>query len=165
METKKCSRCGRTLPTTDFNWANKAKGKRQDMCRECFSEYNRKRYASDPERFKRAVSEHKRRDPQAVLRTRLATNARNPTKQNAHKCVEAALKAGAIENPGVCYGCGCTSDEQRIEAHHHDYRRPLDVVWLCTPCHRRMDMARRAGDEANGVSVPLTDPSNKPRVK
>lgn len=154
MEEKKCSRCGLTLPITEFNWANKAEGKRQSVCRKCFSVYNKKRYASDPERFRRGVKEYKLRDPDAVLRTRLATNRRRPTKQNAQKCVEAALKSGALTNPGVCYGCGCGSSEHRIEAHHHDYTKPLEVVWLCTPCHRRMDAQRRKRDELVGVSLP-----------
>lgn len=155
MRMIKCSRCGRTLPETEFNWAKRAEGKRQSTCRSCCSEYNRKRYASDPERFKKAVKEYKKRDPEAVLKTRLATNARSPSQKSAQKCVEAALKAGALVNPGVCYGCGCASDEHRIEAHHHDYSRPLDVIWLCTPCHRRMDQRRREHDEQVGVDVPL----------
>jgi hypothetical protein len=28
--------------------------------------------------------------------------------------------------------CGAT----KTEAHHTDYSRPLDVVWLCKHCHR-----------------------------
>lgn len=30
-----------------------------------------------------------------------------------------------------CQACG-SSDSQM---HHHDYGRPLEVVWLCAPCH------------------------------
>ena len=153
METKKCSRCGRTLPITDFNWYNKAKGIRQDMCRSCFSEYNKKRYASDPERFKRAVKEDRKRDPQAALRTRLGTNRKHPTKKNARKCVEAAIAAGVLTRPDHCFGCGCPNTEHRIEAHHHDYARPLDVIWLCTPCYRKMDMARQTEEKRTCASV------------
>jgi hypothetical protein len=32
-----------------------------------------------------------------------------------------------------CRHCGA---EETI-MHHDDYARPLDVVWLCRPCHRR----------------------------
>lgn len=153
METKKCSRCGRVLPITEFNWSNKAKGIRQGMCRACFSECNRKRYASDPERFKQAVKEYRKRDPQAVLRTRLGTNKKHPTKKNAQKCVDAAIAAGVLTRPDRCFGCGCPDTEHRIEAHHHDYSRPLDVIWLCTPCHRKMDMARQTEEKRKCASV------------
>lgn len=104
METKKCSRCGRELPTTEFNWANRATGKLQGMCRSCCSRYNKARYASDRERFKADVRRYKSENPEKVLETRLETNAKCPTKLNAQKCVEAALKCGAIVRPDVCWG-------------------------------------------------------------
>lgn len=147
MENQICSKCGRTLPITEFNWANKKTGKRQTVCRKCFSEYNKVRYASNPDKFKSAVKSYRENNPEKVLETRLATNSKHPTKQNAQKCVESAIKAGVLVKPDVCYGCGCSDSEHRIEAHHHDYSKPLEVIWLCTPCHRKMDCARR---EHNG---------------
>lgn len=57
----------------------------------------------------------------------------NPEKRRAHKAVEGALRRGDITRPAVCQRCGC--DNRCIQAHHDDYGRPLDVMWLCTPCH------------------------------
>lgn len=34
--------------------------------------------------------------------------------------------------PEPCWHCGAN---ERIEAHHRNYYRPLDVTWLCKPCH------------------------------
>ena len=143
MGLKRCTKCGRELPETCFNWSDRARGRRQGMCRDCFSKYNRERYAKNRDGVRRAVREYRREHPDAVIRTRLATNARNPTKVNARRCVEAAMKAGVLVRPDHCSGCGCSDSEHRIEAHHNDYSRPLDVIWLCTPCHRRMDAQRR----------------------
>lgn len=147
METQICKKCGRELLITEFNWANKAKGKRQQMCRKCFSEYNKARYAKNPDKYKQDVKTYKKNNPKKVLETRLSTNKKHPTKQNAQKCVDAALIAGVIVRPDHCYGCGCSSDEHRIEAHHHDYSKPLDIVWLCTSCHRKLDNMRAAREK------------------
>lgn len=140
---KRCSECGRDLPLTEFNKHKSRKDGLQDRCRDCFSRYNKARYAANREKFKSDVAEYRASHPEACLETRLRTCAKNPTRENANKAVDAAIKAGVIKNPGVCYGCGCKSGEHRIEAHHHDYSSPLDVVWLCTPCHKRMDAQRR----------------------
>lgn len=33
--------------------------------------------------------------------------------------------------PKPCQNCG----SKEVEMHHEDYDRPLDVTWLCRPCH------------------------------
>ena len=44
MEYKTCTKCGKTLPITDFNWRNKAKGTRRSECKYCHSDYMKKQY-------------------------------------------------------------------------------------------------------------------------
>ena len=39
--TKVCKKCGRELPISAFNKKAKSKDGLQDMCRECYKEYNR----------------------------------------------------------------------------------------------------------------------------
>ena len=141
--TKVCTVCGRDLPLDEFNKNSRNPDGLGDRCRECCSIYNRERYAKNRERFKSDAKAYSENNPEKVLETRLRTCSKNPTSKNAYRVVEAALKCGRLVNPEVCYGCGCGSSEHRIEAHHHDYAKPLDVVWLCTPCHRRMDAQRR----------------------
>ena len=148
METKTCSGCGRELPLSEFNKNRRNRDGLQGRCRECYSAYNRRRYESDGDRIRRKVTEYRRDNPGNVLETCVATCARKPTRRNAYLAVRAALEAGVLTRPDVCSGCGCGPSEHRIEAHHHDYGRPLDVIWLCTPCHRRMDIQRRAREGA-----------------
>jgi hypothetical protein len=51
----------------------------------------------------------------------------------AQKQVRLAIQRGELVRPSFCSQCGTT--EFAIEAHHEDYSRQLDVVWLCTLCH------------------------------
>lgn len=51
-------------------------------------------------------------------------------KQKARSALNKALRAGKIER-GTCEECG----SEAVNAHHEDYARPLDVVWLCPRHH------------------------------
>ena len=44
-----------------------------------------------------------------------------------------AVRSGRIRKAATCEACS-TSD-QTLVGHHHDYNLPLDVIWLCAPCH------------------------------
>ena len=55
---------------------------------------------------------------------------KNREKYLAHKTVENAIRAGKITKQ-PCQRCGATN---LIHAHHDDYTRKLDVMWLC-PIH------------------------------
>jgi predicted Zn-ribbon and HTH transcriptional regulator len=57
-------------------------------------------------------------------------------KRSAHVIYAAAIKAGTLIRKTECEDCGSTSD-RKLHGHHEDYDKPLDVVWLCHPCHRR----------------------------
>lgn len=58
--------------------------------------------------------------------------AANREKYLAHKVVENAVKSGRLERR-PCERCG---SQYLVHAHHDDYSRPLDVMWLC-PMHHR----------------------------
>lgn len=51
-------------------------------------------------------------------------------KHTARLCVARAIKSGRLTRQS-CSGCGSA----RAQAHHDDYSKPLDVLWLCTVCH------------------------------
>lgn len=77
----------------------------------------------------------------------------------AQNIVEKALAAGRLARPAGCSACGVIPSPMRdgrsaIQAHHSDYNRPLDVAWLCQPCHhdwhRRNKAVPRQGGDANG---------------
>jgi len=50
----------------------------------------------------------------------------------AHNLVKEALKYGRLIK-APCERCGTT---EKVEAHHDDYDKPLEVRWLCFTHHR-----------------------------
>lgn len=143
MKTKTCIACGIEKPITEYNKRKSAPDGLQERCRACFSAYNKRRYASDPERFKAGARKYRSENLENVFATRMRMAEKNPNHKNANEAVGLALKLGHIVKQEWCSGCGCSNKERRIEAHHARYDKPLNVVWLCTPCHRRMDAQRR----------------------
>jgi|SRR5665213_136538 len=67
--------------------------------------------------------------------------------------VARAIKEGELARPNICDNCGdadwwrLQGKTVRISAHHTDYRKPLDVEWLCDPCHRAADKERRQKEQ------------------
>lgn len=60
--------------------------------------------------------------------------------QEAYVAVARALQNGTLVRPDRCPKCHSHGRDKggraRIHAHHDDYSKPLDVMWLCPPCHR-----------------------------
>ncbi len=46
--------------------------------------------------------------------------------------VSKAIKQGRIERKEHCEWCGSI---RHVSAHHEDYSKPLEVIWLCIKCH------------------------------
>jgi hypothetical protein len=68
-----------------------------------------------------------------VISARTRWHRLNPKARSAHKLVEYALKLGVLVKSETCEGCGAASE---LEGHHHNgYDKPLEVQWLCSPCH------------------------------
>lgn len=143
ISTKICVECGRDLPLSEYNKRRDNKDGCQSRCRACFSKYNKARYAANKEKFKADIYAYKEANPQKVLETRIKTCAKNPTQKNARRALNAAVEAGAMKVPDSCSGCGVSGSETRLGAHHYDYAKPLDVVWVCARCHRHLDAERR----------------------
>lgn len=58
--------------------------------------------------------------------------AENRDKIRAREAVKRALRKGVLRKPDNCQRCGNLA---RVQAHHHDYAKQLDVEWICQGCH------------------------------
>lgn len=136
---KRCFKCGKEKSLDEFYKHSEMADGHLNKCKEC---------------TRKDVRERELHNPMAVYRSRLVTHKKNPTHANASRVVDAAVKAGVIQKPSRCSGCGCHDEESRITAHHYDYTKPLDVVWVCSKCHRQLDANRREreGEKPFGTS-------------
>lgn len=68
---------------------------------------------------------------------------------HAQNILEKAIERGEVTRPTVCESCGDSGQSYRdgraqIQAHHPDYNKPLDVMWLCKSCHHEWHRHNRA---------------------
>tara|TARA_R100000808_G_C2020349_1_gene68822 strand:+ start:106 stop:462 length:357 start_codon:yes stop_codon:yes gene_type:complete len=67
---------------------------------------------------------------------RIKPRTTDPHKKKATTAVNNSIRDGNLVRPDTCELCHQAIS--RIEAHHDDYDRPLQVRWLCAICHRRL---------------------------
>ncbi len=52
---------------------------------------------------------------------------------NAGALLRYAVKIGKVKKPEACQICDST--HKKVQAHHYDYNKPLEVIWCCRSCH------------------------------
>ena len=131
----KCSKCKEDKPKTEFFKDRSLSRSYGYHCKKCRSgyqkEYNKKNRARFSERDKKYYQDNKAHKQKVHRKYRDA----NRIKRIAHKKVEVALLSGKLTRPKVCSQSKCRN--KHVEAHHDDYRKPLEIRWLCRKCHAR----------------------------
>lgn len=138
---KACFKCGSQKPLDQFyRHAQMADG-HLNKCKDCTRRDVRQHRLDNPERV-RATQNARSNSPQRVAARRSYAQRfvkENPDRRAAHTAVSNAIRDGRLAKT-PCAFCG---KSERLEAHHHDYAKPLDVTWLCKPCHRRFHALER----------------------
>lgn len=155
MITKKCNKCSTELPsdTGFYGSDNTCKECRKKRVREnrlekieYYREYDQKR-ANRPDRVEaRKAYAKTERGIEAGNRAKTKYSEMNKKKRIAHTMVNNMIRDGHLIKPNACESCGKT--KSRIEGHHDDYDKPLEVRWLCSACHR--EWHRVNGEAKNG---------------
>lgn len=160
-EPMRCTRCNQTKPWEDFPNVGRARpGAKRTRCRTCASAIEVERQAQNRpavrERYRRWYTSDLDRH-RASARRRSPNHNRqavpDPVKVRARSAVLTAMKAGTLLKPSVCSACGGAPG--RIEAHHPDYAKPLEVMWLCSLCHgaeHRRELAAPVAEDTESVA-------------
>jgi len=134
---KICYKCNKQKPLSEFYKHSAMQDGYLGKCKDCartdvknnrikreeyYQEYDKLRYKNNPNRREQCLNSHKR------------MRSLYPDRYKARTALNNAVRDKRIERPVVCSKC-----KQRggIEAHHEDYSKPLDVVWLCSTCHAK----------------------------
>lgn len=154
--SKPCLGCGKIKRLSGFHTQATGVGGRTARCIECANirvlanrnadrenanAQGREWYARNKEKRGLSISAYqKSAKGKAVRRASSERSKRNyPEKASAHAAVRQAIKSGLLHKASSCAKCG---SHQHIQGHHDDYSKPLEVTWLCVPCHVRLHIER-----------------------
>ena len=147
---KTCTLCSDVKPLDCFYKAPGCKDGRAGQCIECVKRRARIRQIVKSGQI-RAYEQVRSRLPHRIA-ARAANLQRekhnNPERALARSAVSNAVRDGKLLRMD-CAFCGSS----KTIAHHHDYSKPFDVTWLCTPCHIRFHALEGMAARANAVEV------------
>lgn len=103
--------------------------------------FNKKYREANRQYFRDAHNKWSKENPDKNIkrRNKYLSTPENRLKANARSNVYYAIKTGKIIRPDNCSKC---STNCKPEADHHDYSKPLDIVWLCKSCHTQVTLDR-----------------------
>lgn len=131
--SKQCFKCGKVKPLREFYRHPQMADRHLNKCKECTKQdvrenrAQKREYYSTYEKQRFSTQRRKEQSLKAQRRRRLA----EPHKDKARQMVNKAIRNGSLSS-SPCAFCGST----KTEAHHEDYNKPFDVIWVCFKCHR-----------------------------
>lgn len=101
--------------------------------------YRKKWRENNRDRQRKMTDDWEKNHPEKTNQYSSAFKKRNPSKNRAHSLVYFGVKTGKlIKTP--CSVCG----EERVQAHHDDYEKPYEVLWVCGAHHREIHKRKEA---------------------
>lgn len=146
LDTKVCFKCQKELPIDDFYKHPRMADGRLGKCKSCtksdvsgnrrdkvdyYRNYDQARNSSPDRVAARFAYQHSDRGREVSRPIKKAWADRNPRKRAAQILFRNRLRNAPELGPFPCIHCGA-----KAHAHHENYDKPLDVVWLC-PLHHK----------------------------
>jgi hypothetical protein len=144
---KKCTLCGSKKPLTEFYRAVTKDGL-ANQCIPCVKARARIRNIVKKEEIRQYDRQRSKLPHRIEARARALQKEKQdkPDRVAARYAVSNAVRDGRLRKMD-CAFCGSTN----TVAHHHDYAKPLDVTWLCNPCHNRFHALELMAKNAEAV--------------
>ena len=149
---KICNKCKTEKPLEEFSRDRTRKDGYCYTCKDCMKAYQQSDKGKEVDRrhrqsdkYKKSIKKYNQSDEgkEANRRYRQTDKGKkmdkryaekHPEKRAAQKKLQNFIATGKLQR-GLCEVCGSTI---KIEGHHEDYSKALDVIWLCLKHHRQV---------------------------
>ena len=131
---KTCFKCKAVRPLTEFYKHTAMSDGYLNKCKECAKKDSLNHRNQNLEKI-RAYDRERGKSPEKK-KLNVLINKRwreeDTRRQKAHNAVRRAILSSALERK-CCERCG----NEKSLAHHEDYDKQLEIMWLCQPCHKQ----------------------------
>jgi ribosomal protein S27AE len=134
IRSKECFKCKTVKPLSDFYKHNRMADGHLNKCKECNKNDSTANRNKNLEKIRAYDRERGKKPERIKASTEIvkAWRAEDERRRRAHSAVSYAIRRGDLVRQPCCR-CG----DSKSVAHHEDYDKPLDVMWLCQPCHKQ----------------------------
>jgi len=159
---KKCFKCGCIKPLLEFYKHGQMADGYLNKCKECTKNDSNKHREDNIEKIRaydrnrpnhiERIKQNKERlenDPIAKQTNNKRIKEwgkQNRNKRNANQKLARAVLRGIVIRKYSCEKC---ESDLIVEAHHEDYNKPLEVIWLCSKCHHKRHTQIREQQRSN----------------
>lgn len=136
--SKVCTKCKIEKPLDQFYRGNDTVLGYRCACKQCIIKQSIKHRAANPRSREYTVLYRQTKSgKESAAKAVRKWNDKNRSKIRAMLRLNYAIGRGYIKSL-PCFVCG-----EKAHAHHPDYSRPLDVMWLCPAHHKQAHMAAK----------------------
>lgn len=151
LEEKKCSKCEKIQPITEFYPHEQCRDKHTNICKSCEQIRHREYYLKNKAKVALINKNWRINNPEKHRKSSFESikkwKKHNVEAAKAHQLVNNHILRKKNLVPINCEKCG---DVTKLQAHHEDYSKPFDIMWLCKKCHLKKHN-RVSFSEAKGM--------------
>lgn len=129
---KQCLKCGIITDESNFYKNKTAKDGLHSSCKECYKIMVKSNYLIKEDEYKKVRKSHQEQR-NSYQREYIKRNELIRAKNRARVGLGTRVRRNKIQKQ-PCEICG----DMNAQAHHPDYSKPYDVVWLCVKHHAEL---------------------------
>ena len=88
-----------------------------------------------PNKVRLEQKEYYKNNKLSIKRKRREDREMFKEKYRARDILQSAIRSGKLTRPQICQKCLLSV---KVQGHHKDYSKPLEVEWLCKKCHMQL---------------------------